>query len=133
MEEDFYASIKLKTGEEIFAKVVPCEEKSKFLLLVTNPIVIKNFEDKRGRSGYKIESWMKTTREDMFVINMDDVITISETKDTEMIFLYHSYLEKFNFKKLNGTNKPNILTRDMGYISNINDAKEMLEKIYKNL
>ena len=131
MEEDFYASIKLKTGEEIFARVIPCDEKDKFVLLITNPIVIKNIEGVRGGSGYKIEPWMKTTTEDIFVIDMNDVITISETKDVEMIFLHQIYIEKFNEGKSNKTNNSNALTRDMGYISNINDAKKMLEKIYK--
>ena len=32
--------------------------------------------------GYKVEPWLKTTREDMFIINMDNVITLSESMDT---------------------------------------------------
>jgi hypothetical protein len=127
MEEDFYASIKLKTGEEIFARVMPCEEKDKFILLITNPIVITQIIQKPGKCGYKIEPWMKTTTEDIFVISMNDVVTISENKNTLMISMHHSYIQKIN------TNKSNFITRDMGYISNINDAKKMLENIYKNL
>ena len=30
-------------------------------------------------TGYKVEPWLKTTREDMFIINMDSVITLSES------------------------------------------------------
>jgi hypothetical protein len=130
MEDDFYASIKLKTGEEIFARVIPCKEKNKFILLVTNPIVIIEFENKTRKSRYKIEPWMKTTTEDMFAISMDDVITISENKDISMISLHQSYIKNIN---LNKENKSNPITRQMGYISNINDAKKMLENIYKNL
>jgi hypothetical protein len=133
MEEEFYASIKLKTGEEIFAKVIPCEENCKFILLITNPIIITNFESRNGKGGYKIEPWMKTTTEDMFIINMDDVITISETIDNEMIVLHKYYSKKFNLIKESKFNQSNIISREMGYISNINDAKKMLENIYKNL
>jgi hypothetical protein len=43
--------------------------------------------------------------------------------------MYQSYIRKFyNLKN----KKPNISKR-MGYIGNVNDAKELLEKIYKNL
>jgi hypothetical protein len=130
MEDDFYASIKLKTGEEIFARVMPCKEKDKFILLITNPIVITGVEHKTGKSGYKVEPWMKTTTEDTFAISMDDVITISENKDILMESIHQSYIQNIN---LNSGNKDNSISREMGYISNINDAKKMLENIYKNL
>lgn len=129
MEDDFYASIKLKTGEEIFARVIPCKEHNKYILLVTNPIVVVDIEYKKGRSGYKIEPWMKTTREDTFIINMDDVITISENKDIVMINLHQSYINKISLSK---TDKLSSVSREMGYLSNIRDAKRMLENIYKN-
>ena len=130
MEDDFYASIKLKTGEEIFARVMPCEENNKFILLITNPIVITAIDRKMGQSGYKIEPWMKTTTEDTFAINMDDVITISENKDILMESIHQSYIQSINS---NRGNKSNPISREMGYISNINDAKKMLENIYENL
>ena len=38
MEDDFYATLKLKTGEEVFSKVMPCNEEDKTLLLISNPI-----------------------------------------------------------------------------------------------
>ena len=130
MEDDFYASIKLRTGEEIFAQVIPCKEKDKFVLLITNPIVVTGVEYKAGRSGYKVEPWMKTTTEDTFAISMDDVITISENKDILMESIHQSYIQNIN---LNKGNKSRSMSRQMGYISNINDAKKMLENIYKNL
>lgn len=128
MEEDFYATIKLKTGEEIFARVSVHEENTKNILLVSNPITVSNYKDKNGRSAYKIEPWLKTTTEDMFIINLDNVITMCETNDIDMIMLHQSYLKKVSNFKETKTN----LTRDMGYISNIKDAKKLLEKLYKN-
>jgi hypothetical protein len=129
MEEDFYASIKLKTSEEIFAKVLPCEEHNSIILLVTNPIIIENYKNRNGEVGYKVEPWMKTTTEDMFLIKMEDVITITENTDIEMIMMYQSYIKKINSIKNNTQN----ISRKMGYISNVNDAKKLLEKIYKDL
>jgi hypothetical protein len=129
MEDDFYASIKLKTGEEIFARVVPCDEKNKISLIVTNPIVVENYKGRGGMQGYKIEPWMKTTTEDMFLIKMEDVVTISENTDAEMIILHESYVRKVNNLK---SDKPS-LSRKMGYLANVNDAKKLLEKIYRDL
>lgn len=129
MEEDFYASIKLKTGEEIFARVLPCEENQKITLLVTNPITVENYKNRSGVQGYKIEPWMKTTTEDIFLIKMEDVITIIENNDMEMIMMHQSYVRKISNMKNDDQN----ISRKMGYISNVNDAKKLLEKIYKNL
>lgn len=128
MEEDFYASIKLKTGEEIFARVVPVSENKNLNLILTNPIKIEPFVGKRGSQGYKVEPWMKTTSEDMFLINMNDVITMTENNDEEMILMHQSYVRKIsNFKKM-GTD----VSKKMGYVSSVSEAKKLLEKIYKN-
>jgi len=128
IEEDFYATLKLKTGEEIFAKVAASEEDDRTMLIVSNPITVTEIKSRVGIVGYKIEPWLKTTNDDMFIINMDDVITISESSDIEMIMMYQNYLRQSN-KEENNQSKIN---RRMGYISNVNDAKEILEKLYKN-
>jgi hypothetical protein len=83
---------------------------------------------RNGSMGYKIEPWMKTTTEDMFVIKMDDIITICETNDIEMIMLHQSFVQQVGDMK---SNRPNI-SRKMGYLANVNDAKDLLEKIFKN-
>ena len=132
MEDDFYATVKLKTGEEIFAKVIPTDESESLKLLVTNPIVITNLNSRTGNKvGYKVEPWLKTTKEDMFVINLTDVITMSESRDIEMIMMHQTFIKKQNDTVFE-TKKPN-MTRKMGYLSDVNEAKKILEKIYKNL
>jgi hypothetical protein len=128
MEEDFYASIKLRTGEEIFARVLPCDEDDRINLIVTNPIMVESYKNRSGASGYKIEPWIKTSTEDMFLIKMEDVITMTETNDIEMIVLHQSYVRKVSDIK---SNKQTV-SRKMGYLANVNDAKELLEKIFKN-
>jgi hypothetical protein len=129
MEEDFYASIKLKTGEEIFAKVMPCEEANNLLLLITNPVIITEVNLNKRKSGYKVEPWLKTTSEDMFIINMKDILTISESKDSSIINMHQTYTRSNSVveKKKESTN------RHIGYISTIEDAKKSLENIYNNL
>ena len=128
IEDDFYATIKLKTGEEIFAKIAANEENDSLMLLVTNPIIISEIKGRSGISGYKIEPWLKTSSEDMYIINMSDVVTVSESRNIEMIMMYQSYVRKTNNIKSNKT----VVTRKMGYLANVNDAKELLEKLFDN-
>jgi hypothetical protein len=127
-EDDFYATVKLKTGEEIFCKLSASEEEDKTMLIISNPIVISEIKNRTGLVGYKIEPWLKTTTDDMFILNIDDVLTLSESSDIEMIMMYQSYIRQSNREKDSQAK----LNRRMGYISNVNDAKEILEKLYKN-
>ena len=128
IEDDFYATLKLKSGEEIFAKVASSEENEKTLLIVTHPIIISEVKSRIGVVGYKMEPWLKTTTEDMFIVYMDDILTMSESSDIEMIMLYQSYVRQSGKEK---NNQPK-LNRRMGYLSSVNDAKEILEKIFKS-
>ena len=127
IEDDFYATIKLKTGEEIFAKVAPTEEDDRTLLLVSNPIIVSEIKGRTGTVGYKLEPWLKTTTDDMFIINLSDVLTLSESSDIEMILMYQNYVRQ----STRDENQSKI-SRRMGYLANVNDAKEILEKLYKN-
>ena len=125
MEDDFYATLKLKTGEEVFALVVASEEENRTMLVVHNPVIITAIKSKDTIVGYRLEPWLKTTREDMFVINMDNLITLSESMDPEMIMMHQNFTkESNNFAKSK-------MNRKMGYLSDVNEAKKVLEKIYK--
>jgi hypothetical protein len=128
IEDDFYATLKLKTGEEIFAKVAASEEEDRTILIVSNPIIVAEIKNRTGIVGYKLEPWLKTTKDDMFIINLEDVLTLSESSDVEMIMMYQTFVRQ------SGKDVTNIskINRRMGYIANVNDAKEFLEKLYKN-
>ena len=65
MEDDFYATLKLKNGEEIFCKVAPSEEEDRTMLLVHHPITVCEVTHKGGIVGYKVEPWLKTSNEDL--------------------------------------------------------------------
>ena len=127
MEDDFYASIKLISGEEIFARVMPCVQETNFTLLLNNPVTFSEIKNRNGVTGYKIEPWLKTNHEDMVIISMDRVITISETTDSDVIQTHQSFVRKFNSVK----NKQTNITKKMGYIGTVKETKSILEKIYK--
>ncbi len=128
IEEDFYATLKLKTGEEIFAKVAASEEDDRTMLIVSNPIIVNEIKGRSGVVGYKLEPWLKTTTEDMFIINLSDVLTMSESSDIEMIIMYQNFVRQSNKEQGNHSK----INRRMGYLANVNDAKEILEKIFKS-
>jgi hypothetical protein len=130
MEEDFYATLKIITGEELFSKVSVCDEENRILLLLSSPIIVEEIKIKKyGRIGWKIEPWMKTTTEDLLVIDMNKVITITENNDVELISVYNQYVRESSIK--DSTSNREILNRKMGYISSVIEAKEILEKIYR--
>ena len=96
IEDDFFATIKLKCGDEIFCKVAASDEGDRTMLLVSNPIIVEEMKTRGQTTGYKLEPWLKTSTEDLFVINLDDVLTMSESDDIAMILMYQDYVRKSN-------------------------------------
>ena len=127
MEDDFYGTIKFKNGEEVFAKIAASEEVDRTMLIIHHPITVCEVKSRAGTVGYKVEPWLKTTREDMFIINMDNVLTMSESSDIHMIQMYQRFVQDTD----RDNKKQPKLSRKMGYIATVNDAKDILEKLYK--
>ena len=127
IEDDFYGTIKFKNGEEIFAKVAASEEEERTMLIVHTPVMVSEVKTKGGVIGYKVEPCLKTSSEDMFIINMDNVLTLSESSDIEMIGMYQNFLQDFKRDTENSTK----INRKMGYLATVNSARDYLEKMYK--
>ena len=126
MEEEFYASIKLKhSGEEIFTKVCASEEEDRTMLVLSNPIVVEEIKFRGKPAGYKMEPWLKTSTQDMFIINLSDVLTMSESADIQMIMYYEDYVSKSN-KTAHCD-----LDRKMGYLGTVEETKKSLEKLFE--
>ena len=98
------------------------------MLIVHHPIIVGEIKGKGGVIGYKVEPWLKTSREDMFLVNMDNVLTLSESSDVEMIVMYQRYLSDSEEDRESRSK----ISRKMGYIATVNEAKISLEKIFKN-
>ena len=127
MEEDFYAVIKLISGEEIFSIVCPSEEDEKTMLILNNPVTIEVIVMKQiGMQGYKIDPWLKFADDDTFLLDMDKVLTISEVRDPETIEMYHKFI-----KQQQNKNSKTPLSTEMGYLSSVSEARKRLEKIYR--
>lgn len=127
MNDQFYAVVKLVSGEEIFAIVSPTLENDVEYLIVSDPIKAIKFTDNEGMNGYKLEPWLKMTSETIFVIEKSKIMVVTESFDEEMIQLYKKYLRSTN----DSTYGTYTLNKSEGYISNVKEARTLLEKIYK--
>ena len=127
IENDFYATIKFKSGEEIFAKVAASEEDDRTMLILHHPIIIGEIRGKSGIVGYKVEPWLKTSKEDMFIINMENVLTLSESADIEMIMMYKRYLKDTENDRKNNAS----INRKLGYLGTVDETRGSLEELFK--
>ena len=65
----------------------------------------------------------------MYVIKYDKIITMTEVTETNMIEFYNKYLnEEDTDWEEDGRTK---ISDKMGYVSSVDDARKMLENIYK--
>ena len=123
--EDFLAAIKLVSGEEILSKVVVCSDDDDRIIL-ENPVICQEVRTPGANipMGYKFEPWMKLTDEEVFIIDLNRVITISEISDQEVLKTYDTIV-KSGFTR----NSPEI-TREMGYINSVERARKSFETLY---
>ena len=79
----------------------------------------------------KVKSWIEMSSDDFFIVKLDKIITMTETKDEKLIHVYHEYLndEFIEPQQSSGKIKP---SRSMGYISSVEEARKKLEDIFNN-
>jgi len=130
MEEEFYATLKLVSGEEVVSKVCYMPEEDK--LLLDRPLLVETAKQKKGHlevTGFTLKEWVSATFDQMFVIRRDHILTMSEIEDTVLEF-YEKSLNRLESGKglVLGSNK---LPRRSGYLGSIKEMKRSLEDIYK--
>ena len=132
MSNKFLAVIKLKTGEEVIAKVKMSPEVDVISLDCPAMIGQSTFSRKPGISVIKIEPWIKTGRERTYIVEMSNIITTCEVSDKDVIKAYNRFVKAY-YETEPPIEKPNPkMTKEMGYISNVKDARKSLENIFKN-
>lgn len=130
MEEEFYCILKLVSGEEIFSLVMPDENDGNPVIVLQNPVVMKTFTNHQG-SHLKIKPWIEMASDDFFIITLDKIITMTESRDQRLIEIYNSYImddDSVTFSSSSGQIKP---SSKMGYLSSVEDARKSLEDIFK--
>ena len=126
--DEFIATVKLCSGEEILTKVIVDYSSEEEQIIIDNPVICQEVRTPGANVplGYKFEPWIKMSEEDVFVLNLDKIITLSEIKDDLVIKTYENIVES-GFKRTHPD-----LDRTMGYINNVDSARKIIEKLYKS-
>jgi len=130
MGEEFYAVIKLVSGEEVFSLIMVDDEQEDPIIIMQNPIIIKMLHSPQG-SFIKIKPWMELSEEDFFMIRLDKVLTMTESTNEKLIEVYNDYISDDSSSEIEmnsqGKVKPD---SKMGYVSTVEDARKNLEDIF---
>ena len=118
---EFLAAIKLVSGEELLSMVTSVHDENGDYLIVENPIEVEEVMLPNKQAGAKVQPWMKFSREELFVIRKDKIITIVEVAEEVAVF-YHMSLRKLN---------TDFITDAKGKISTVDEARIKLDKIFK--
>jgi|TARA_B100000085_G_scaffold33591_1_gene27606 hypothetical protein len=137
MEEEFYAILKLTSGEEIFSLISIDENEDDPIIMLQNPITMKIVNSTNGLH-VKVRSWMEMSSDSIFIIKPDKVITMTESHDERLIEIYTNYISDENdldiynsFGSTDDSSGKVIPSQKMGYISSVDDARKKLEDIFK--
>ena len=129
MGEEFYAALKLITGEEIFALVSVDENDGDSIIMLSNPVIMKMMHSPVGHY-VKVKPWLELPDKDLFLIKYDKIITMSEVTDEQMIKFYTRYLNEDDIDiEIDGKVS---LNDKMGLLTTVEDARKSLENIFKN-
>lgn len=136
MEEDFYATIKLVSGEEIICRIsyLPEEESC----LIHEPMEVEHVsKTKKNLSvdGFTLTEWIHSTFDDMFVLPKKHILTMTECdeKITEFYLRCLSNDKKAkSLTKFHNEGKKGDPSKILpGYIGSVEQSRELLEKIFK--
>ena len=138
MGDEFYAIIKLVSGEEIFSMVCTDNNEEDTILLLHHPVIMNMIQSPKG-SFIKVTPWMEMSDEDMYVLRMDKVITMTECHDQKLIKIYKQYIEEKDEDDMQVIKSRNKKGRidwpgdpKLGYISSVEKKRESLENIFKS-
>lgn len=125
MDEEFYATLKLMSGEEIVAKVCYVEDED--VLIIENPKRVIPVETKRNNvivKGFTFEEWINASYDEMFIIKREHVLTMTELDKRILKYYEKSLSEEPEESKLEVKNQT-------GYIASIKEARKNLEDLFK--
>ena len=134
MVSDFHAIIKLITGEDIFALVSVDNTEEDPVIIMQSPVIMKVLSTGRG-SMMKIRPWLEVPGDDIYIKKYDKILTMSEVKDKMIISMYQTYCDEGDFdfgEFINEEPSNHEVTKKMGYISNVEDARKKLEDLFKD-
>lgn len=132
MNDAFYATLKLITGEEVLAEAILSEENGVEFFLLHGAITVEqttSIDSEKGvaTSGLTPKKWPLFSSDDLTIVYKDKVVTVSELDD---------YGRKFYQKALITARISNPVKRKMegsehtGYLGSTKEVRERLEKLF---
>lgn len=137
-DEQFFATLKLITGEEILGEALVSEdpETKKDMIFMQNPARTKivelevDSEESSQKVAMGFMKWMNFSDEDFYVIDARSVVSIAPMSD-EAIMLYKRWIKK-EFKSSEPDEAEVPINKSMGLLSKVDDARSLLERIFKD-
>ena len=138
-DEQFYATLKLVTGEEILGEVLVSEDPDtkKDMIFIQNPAKTKIVElnvdedEKAQKVAMGFIKWMNFSDEDFYVVDDKSVISIAPMSK-EAVSLYKRWIKK-EFNEGAEPDESQIpINKSMGLIAKVEDARKILERIFKD-
>jgi len=128
-DKEFPGMLKLVSGEEIIGNVLVCEQEDGYV--VQNPFSVEEhiIETPVGEMvKVELRPWAKFSKEEIFFVEKEKTITVYEA-DERILKIYDRTLRKYF---LGETGNQVSLDEEMGFRTKITDARESLEKLFKD-
>ena len=132
MNDPFFATIKMITGEEVLSEVVVTEEHGVEFYVFKDPIVIQEnttVDTSKGMafSGLIPKKWMMYCNDDMTIVHKQHVISMSEMDKFGVDF----YRKALIAARISNPIKRKIESTDhSGYLGKIEEQRNKIKKMY---
>ena len=127
MKEDFtYFVFKLISGEEIVALTRIDDTGVEPAFFLTEPLKVE-LSHKGNHTLVRLIPWVTISEEEVFRVGFDKIITMTELEDThDMVQAYTHY----NITRKENESHKVKLSEKMGYKGNVDQTRNLLEKIF---
>ena len=132
MNEPFFATIKMITGEEVLSEIMVTEEHGTEFFVLSNPITIAEnttVDPERGMafSGLIPKKWMLYANDDMSIIYKQHVVSMSEMDKFGVEF----YRKALLAAKISSPIKRKVESKEhSGYLGSIKSNRDMIKRMY---
>ena len=132
MEDTFFATFKLVTGEEVLAEVCLADEDNQDFFIVSNPITITEattIDHEKGAvvSGLVPRKWLTYSNDDMTIVNKSHIISMSEMDKFGADFYSKALLAA---KTTSPIRRKIDTKKNTGYVGKVDNVRNRLKKIF---
>ena len=132
MNDPFFATIKMSTGEEVLSEVMVTEENEVTFYVLRNPIIVTEnttIDPAKGvvMSGLIPKKWLMYSDDDMTVVHTQHVVTMSEMDKFGVDF----YKKALLAAKVSTPIKRKVESKNhSGYLGKIQAQRDQIKRMY---